>query len=106
MTDHPDDKTALAATEAVDLIDKRLADLREANEIFRKHRWDRSGDIQRNDREIRWLIDLRTIISNPSPNAVTGSSGTHPVPEGAADNAPPAIRSAPDIARLTLSERN
>lgn len=32
--------------------------------------------------------------TNPSLNAVTGSSGTHPVPEGAADNAPPAIREA------------
>lgn len=33
-----------------------------------------------------------TSAPNPSQNAVTGSSGTHPVPEGAADNAPPAIR--------------
>ncbi|MCA6114292.1 hypothetical protein J6524_05025 [Bradyrhizobium sp. WSM 1738] len=50
------------ASEPVELIDKRLADLREANEIFRKSSWCRSSDIQRNDREIRWLIDLRTIL--------------------------------------------
>lgn len=40
------------------------------------------------------LIVIALRSSNPSQNAVTGSSGTHPVPEGAADNAPPAILKA------------
>ena len=51
-----------APAEAMNLIDVRLADLREANEIFRKSSWDRSSDILRNDREIRWLIDFRTLL--------------------------------------------
>lgn len=51
--------------EALSLIDKRLADLREANDIFRASSWDRSTSVERNDREIRWLIDLRTILRLP-----------------------------------------
>jgi len=52
------------------LIDRRLTDLREANDVFRGMDWDKSRDIQRNDREIRWLIDLRTVLTSdhaPSP---------------------------------------
>lgn len=41
-------------------IDARLADLREANETYRKASWDRSDAIQRNDREIRWLLDTKS----------------------------------------------
>ena len=54
------------------LIDRRLTDLREANDVFRGMDWDKSRDIQRNDREIRWLIDLRTVLTSdhaPTPAA-------------------------------------
>jgi hypothetical protein len=44
------------------LIDERLADLRKANDTFRGMDWDKSSDIQRNDREIRWLKDFRSLI--------------------------------------------
>ncbi len=59
--------TDAAATpcEASSLIDKRLVDLREANDIFREMDWDKSRDIQRNDRKIRWLIDLHTVLHFP-----------------------------------------
>jgi len=58
--------------ELFSLIDTRLADLREANDIFRKMSWDRSSDIQRNDREIRWLIDFRTLLPASPPSPVAG----------------------------------
>jgi hypothetical protein len=41
-------------------IDARLADLREANETYRKSSWDRSDAIQRNEREIHWLREIRS----------------------------------------------
>lgn len=60
---------APAEHEAVIHIDRRLVDLREANEILKKASWDRSSDILRNDREIRWLIDFRTVLRLPAPHA-------------------------------------
>jgi hypothetical protein len=56
-------------SEAIALIDERLADLRKASDIFRNTNWDRSSEIQRNDREIRFLRDLRTIVSSLADSA-------------------------------------
>jgi hypothetical protein len=58
MTDRTSPETETPLT----LIDKRLADLREANDVFRTHSWDRSSAIARNEREISWLRDLRSGI--------------------------------------------
>lgn len=59
--------------EAISHIDVRLADLHEANGVFQSTTRDRSIEIQRNDREIRWLNDLRSIL-RLSP-AVTSTDG-------------------------------
>jgi hypothetical protein len=56
-------------------IDDRLADLREANEIFRKDsRLSAQDGIHRNDREIRFLKDLRSevILAALPSRAVVG----------------------------------
>jgi hypothetical protein len=58
--------SASEPAEALQLIKNRLADLREANEIFRKDPRDMSRDIHRNDREIRYLADLNTLLRSPS----------------------------------------
>lgn len=56
------------------LIDERLADLRKANDIFRGMTLDKSSDIQRNDREIRWLIDYRTVLLQPTQGGDKGEA--------------------------------
>jgi hypothetical protein len=47
-------------------LNARLADLREANEVYRRASWDRSSDIQRNDREIRFLLDIKALATQPA----------------------------------------
>ena len=56
------DNRSSSGSEAVRLVDARLADLRNANDVFREMDWDKSREIQRNDREIRWLIDFRALL--------------------------------------------
>lgn len=51
---------------AINLIDERLSDLREANENYKTHSRDRSSDIQRNEREIYFLRNLRSELAVPS----------------------------------------
>lgn len=48
--------------EAIVMIDVRISDLHDANEIFARDPRDMKRDIQRNHREIMWLRDLRSII--------------------------------------------
>lgn len=48
---------------AINSIDERLADLREANENYKTHSRDRSSEIQRNDREIYFLRNLRSELT-------------------------------------------
>ncbi|MGY4288848.1 hypothetical protein ACVWXO_008068 [Bradyrhizobium sp. LM2.7] len=61
-------------SEAKSLIAERLADLRAANDTFRGMDWDKSSEIQRNDREIRWLLDLRSVLTVNEPQAVPASA--------------------------------
>ena len=75
MTDFPSSPVSETPTS---LIDRRLTDLREANDVFRGMDWDKSRDIQRNDREIRWLIDLRTVLtSDHAPTPAEADSDTY-----------------------------
>lgn len=47
-------------SEALSRIDRRLADLREANDVFHGMDWDKA--VERNNREIHWLADLRSML--------------------------------------------
>lgn len=52
--------------EPVAFINRRLEDLAEANAIYGKdHRLGAPDKIARNDREISWLKDLRSVIATP-----------------------------------------
>lgn len=67
MTDFPSSPVTETPT---GLIDERLADLREANDIFRARSWDRCSAIERNQREISWLTKLRAVLtSDHAPTA-------------------------------------
>lgn len=62
-------------TEAMNLIKNRLDDLRSANDVLQKESAlgsrDRSNDIRRNDREIRWLVDINTVLRSSSQPAAS-----------------------------------